>query len=221
MLGGFAAVLVCAILCGELLGLAERPDGSTAADSAITSWMVARRASGWTALAHVLSTLGSQAVLLPLSVVVASALLARRRFFLAGSLSAAWGGAILLYSLTKYFVDRPRPPTSIWLTDVGHTASFPSGHATQSLSTFVAVAVVAAAWLSKPLWPALLAALVLAGGVGWSRVYLGVHWTSDVLAGWIIAAVWITIVLRLAAPRERGAGAGLAGDPEDPADRRA
>ena len=107
------------------------------------------------------------------------------------------GGALLLYSLTKYFVHRPRPPSVIWLTDAGRTTSFPSGHATQSLATFVALGVVGTAWVSKARWPALLLPLVLAAGVGWSRVYLGVHWTSDVVAGWLIAAAWITMVLWL------------------------
>ena len=198
MSGWFAAVLLCAILGGTLLGLAERPDGSTSADSSITSWIVAHRAPGWTTLAHALSTLGSQAVLIPLAAVVAFALLARRRFVLAGLLVAVWGGAILLYALSKYFVHRSRPPSEIWLTDVGNTTSFPSGHATQSLATFVALALVGAAWLSKPPWPGRVLALALAAGVGWSRVYLGVHWTSDVLAGWLIAVAWITAVLWLA-----------------------
>jgi membrane-associated phospholipid phosphatase len=199
ILGSFGAVLLCAILCGELLGIAERPDGSTAPDSSITSWMVAHRTQGLTTLARALSTLGSQTVLLPLAGAVALALLVRRRFALAALLIAAWGGALLLYNLTKYFVDRPRPPSVIWLTDVGKTTSFPSGHATQSLATFLALGLVGTAWISKPRWPGLLPALVLAGGIGWSRVYLGVHWTSDVLAGWLIAAAWITMVLWLTA----------------------
>ena len=91
MLGSFGAVLLCAILCGELLGIAERPDGSTALDSSITSWMVAHRTEGWTTLARALSTLGSQIVLLPLAWAVALALLVRRRFTLAALLIAAWG----------------------------------------------------------------------------------------------------------------------------------
>ena len=197
-LGSFGALLLCAILCGELLGLGERPDGSTALDSSITSWMVAHRTQGWTTLARVLSTLGSQTVLLPLTAAVALALLARRRFALAALLIAAWGGALLLYNLTKHFVHRPRPPSHIWLTDVGKTTSFPSGHATQSLATLVALGLVGTAWISKRRWPSLLLPIVLAAGVGWSRVYLGVHWTSDVLAGWLIGAAWITIVLWLA-----------------------
>jgi membrane-associated phospholipid phosphatase len=198
MFAWFGAVLLGAILGGKLLGLAERPDGSTAFDGSITSWMVAHRAPGWTTLAQLLSTAGSQAVLIPVAGVVAVALVARRRFVLAGLLVAAWGGATLLYSLTKHFADRPRPPMEIWLTDVGRSTSFPSGHATQSLATFLALALVGAAWLSKPPWPGRVLALIVAAGVGWSRVYLGVHWTTDVLAGWLIAAAWITIVLRLA-----------------------
>lgn len=197
-LGSFGALLLCAIVCGELLGLVERPDGSTALDSSITSWMVANRTQGWTTLARTLSTLGSQIVLLPLAGVVALALCAGRRFVLAGLLIAAWGGALLLYSLAKYFVHRPRPPSDIWLSDVGKTTSFPSGHATQSLATFLALGLVSAAWIVKPRWPGWVLPLVLAAGIGWSRVYLGVHWTSDVLAGWLIAGAWVTIVLRLA-----------------------
>ena len=199
MLGSFGALLLCAILSGELLGLAERPDGSTAFDNSITSWMVAHRAHGWTTLAHALSTLGSQAVLTPLVGVLAVVLAARRRFVLAGMLIVAWGGAILLYTITKHVVHRPRPPSGIWLTDVARTTSFPSGHAVQSLATFLALGLVVGACLPKARWPGRVVAVILAAGVGWSRVYLGVHWTTDVLAGWLIAAVWIAVAVWLAA----------------------
>jgi membrane-associated phospholipid phosphatase len=47
-------------------------------------------------------------------------------------------------------------------------------------------------------WPGRAIALGLAVGVGWSRVYLGVHWATDVGAGWLIAAAWLTIVVWLA-----------------------
>ena len=114
-----------------------------------------------------------------------------------------WGGAILLYNLTKLFVNRPRPPMDIWLTHVGNSTSFPSGHATQSLATFMALALAGAAWLAKPRAPGALVALLLAVGVGWSRVYLGVHWSTDVLAGWLVAAAWTVVVVWLAATARR------------------
>lgn len=198
MVVGFVMLLGCAVATGELLELAEHPDGSTAFDSSITSWVVAHRTHALTSAARLLSTLGSQAVLIPLTAIATVALLGRRRWVVAGLVVATWGGAIAMYSLTKHFVHRMRPPTEIWLTDVGRTTSFPSGHATQSLATFLALALAGAVMLPTARWPARAIALALALGVGWSRVYLGVHWATDVGAGWLIAAAWLTIVAWLA-----------------------
>ncbi len=190
----FGAIVGCGILCGDLLRQVERPDGSTSFDSGITSWMVAHRTEGLTTIARLLSTIGSQTILAPVAGVAAVLLVARRRLVPAALVAAAWGGAILLYNLVKEFVHRPRPPAGIWLVKVAST-SFPSGHATQSLATFMALAIVAATLAAGARGAAKGLALVLTAGVGWSRVYLGVHWTTDVVAGWLIGAAWITIVL--------------------------
>ena len=198
LLIGLAVILGCAIAVGELLRLVERPNGATGVDASITSWAVAHRTSALTTLARVLSRLGSQVVLTPVALAAALVLVVRRRFVQAGALVAAWGGAILLYTWTKHAVDRMRPPMDIWLTDVGRSSSFPSGHATQSLATFLALALVCGAWFPRVRWPARIAALVLAAGVGWSRVYLGVHWATDVGAGWLIGGVWVAFVVWLA-----------------------
>jgi membrane-associated phospholipid phosphatase len=196
----FVAVLGATIGAGELLGLAERPDGSTVFDRSITSWLVHHRASWLTTVARALSTVGSQKVLLPLVAIVAIVLIARGARRQAGLLIVLWAGAIELYSLAKHFVGRPRPPMHLWLTSASSTA-FPSGHATQSLSTFAALALVAAAFLPSARRPALALAAVVAAGVGWSRAYLGVHWATDVLAGWLAAACWVALVARLAHTR--------------------
>lgn len=196
----FAAVLGATIGVGELLSLAERPDGSTRFDRSITSWLVDHRASWLTTLAHALSTIGSQKVLIPVVAVAAVVLLLRRAWRLAGLLVVIWAGGLGLYSFAKHVVGRPRPPMDIWLTHVSGS-SFPSGHATQSASTFAAVALVAAALLPNARRPALALAVVLAAGVGWSRVYLGVHWATDVIAGWLTAACWVALVARLAHTR--------------------
>jgi undecaprenyl-diphosphatase len=197
LLLAFGVLLGLAVLSGELLELAERPDGSTAIDSSITSSVVAHRTGGLTTLARVLSTIGRQTVLVPLTAIVGVLLLARRHFVPAGLLVACWGGGLALYSLAKLFVQRQRPPSDIWLIKVVGT-SFPSGHATQSVATFVALALVGASLLPKCRVGALVAAVVLAAGVGWSRVYLGVHWATDVAAGWVFAGVWVAMVLWLA-----------------------
>ena len=196
----FAAVLGVTIGAGELLGLAERPDGSTGFDRSITSWSVDHRASWLTTVARALSTIGSQKVLLPLVAVVAIVLIVRGARTPAGLLIVIWAGAIELYSLAKSVVDRPRPPMHLWLTSASSSA-FPSGHATQSLSTFAALALVSAAVVPVARRPGLVLAAVVAAGVGWSRVYLGVHWTTDVLAGWLAAACWVALVARVAHTR--------------------
>jgi undecaprenyl-diphosphatase len=196
----FLLVVGLTTAAGELLGLAEQPDGSTAFDRSITSWVVAHRASWLTTLAHALSTIGSQKVLIPLVAVAAVVLVLRRAWGLAGLLVVIWAGGLGLYSLAKHFVGRPRPPMDIWLTHASSSA-FPSGHATQSLSTFSALALVSAALLAASRRPALVLAVLLAAGVGWSRVYLGVHWATDVIAGWLAAACWVMLVAGLAHAR--------------------
>ncbi len=196
----FSAVLAATIGAGELLRLAERPDGSTGFDRSITSWSVDHRASWLTTVARALSTIGSQKVLLPLVAVVAIVLIVRGARTPAGLLIVIWAGAIELYSLAKNVVDRPRPPMHLWLTSAS-SSSFPSGHATQSLSTFAALALVSAAVAPIARRPGLALAAVVAAGVGWSRVYLGVHWATDVLAGWLAAACWVALVARVAHTR--------------------
>jgi membrane-associated phospholipid phosphatase len=193
----FGLVLGCGVLAGDVLKQAEAPNGSTAFDSSITSWMVSHRDGLLTAVARVLSAVGSQKVLAPVAAVAAVLLLARRRPVASLALAIAWGGAILLYNLTKHAVMRPRPPADIQLMHVTASA-FPSGHATQSMATLVALAaLVAAAVIHARTRAAVIVAVGLAAAVGWSRVYLGVHWTTDVMAGWLIGAAWVSSVLWL------------------------
>jgi undecaprenyl-diphosphatase len=103
----------------------------------------------------------------------------------------AVGGGELLASLLKLDYDRPRPDI------VPHgmavlTSSFPSGHAMLSATTYLTLgALLARAQPERRLKAYLLAiAILLTLMVGASRVYLGVHWPTDVLAGWAAGASW-------------------------------
>ena len=92
----------------------------------------------------------------------------------------------------KLLVGRPRP--SIDAHPVAtHSSSFPSGHATNTMAVFVAIALFAAPAAYRR--PAVIAAVAMSLLVGSTRPYLGVHWPSDVIGGWALGliAVWIAV----------------------------
>jgi len=114
-------------------------------------------------------------------------------------------GAVQLPDNTSGRTDHPaRPPAAIW---IGHYtgASFPSGHATQSAAFYAMLAIVLGAGLPVRrraiLWSA--AALVVLV-VGASRIYLGAHWLTDVLAGYALGATWVAIVVAVLLTTSRG-----------------
>jgi undecaprenyl-diphosphatase len=103
-------------------------------------------------------------------------------------------GGLLLSSLLKYFFARPRPDVVPHLADV-HTASFPSGHSMMSAVVYLTLGALLARLVARPLVKLyfLGVACLLTGLVGASRVYLGVHYPTDVLAGWLAGLVWATL----------------------------
>jgi undecaprenyl-diphosphatase len=105
-------------------------------------------------------------------------------------LVAIAGGVVISESLKHVFA-RPRPELVAHLVDV-QTASFPSGHAMLSAVTFLTLGALLARVLSRRRLKAyvLSVAIGLTLLIGASRVYLGVHWPTDVLAGWCAGAAW-------------------------------
>jgi undecaprenyl-diphosphatase len=122
----------------------------------------------------------------------------------------AVGGGQILSSLLKLGIDRPRPDLVPHLADV-QTLSFPSGHAMMSAVTYLTLgsmlAGIAPGHVTKIY--VLCVAVLITLLVGVSRIYLGVHWPSDVLAGWCAGFAWAMLcwlVARRLLPRgEAGA----------------
>jgi undecaprenyl-diphosphatase len=108
-------------------------------------------------------------------------------------LVAIVGGTLLSHGLKLGF-ERPRPDLVPHATQV-YTASFPSGHAMLSAVTFLTLgALLARAEKSRRVSAFLMTlAIIVTLLVGASRVYLGVHWPSDVLAGWSVGAAWASL----------------------------
>jgi undecaprenyl-diphosphatase len=104
---------------------------------------------------------------------------------------AASGSGLIVSSLLKYAVDRPRPDL-VPHGNLIYTSSFPSGHSMMSAVVYLTLAALVARLIEKKRLKgyALGAAIILTLLVGVSRIYLGVHWPSDVLAGWAAGAAW-------------------------------
>jgi undecaprenyl-diphosphatase len=113
----------------------------------------------------------------------------------AALLLAAVIGALVLSLLIKLGYDRPRPDL-VPHGSIVQTSSFPSGHSTLSAATYLTLGALLAR--VQPRWHmkafSILVAASISGLVGVSRVYLGVHWPTDVLAGWTLGAVWASVV---------------------------
>lgn len=144
----------------------------------------------------VVSSLGYRGVIV-IDVLLTLVLLACRRWRAAAYCAIAFTGSALLNLGSKRFFHRQRP--SLWESVAPESSfSFPSGHAMGAMT--LALAVVLLAWPTRWRRPVLWLALAFVLLVGASRVYLGVHYPSDVLGGWAAAAAWTIGVFLLMRP---------------------
>jgi undecaprenyl-diphosphatase len=113
-------------------------------------------------------------------------------------------GALSLDRVLKLTIARPRPPLYLRLV-YENDWSFPSGHATKSAAVYVTVAYFIARTRARQFLKGIIYSLgvILLALIGVSRVYLGVHWPSDVLGGWVVGIIWATIVLAVSARDSR------------------
>jgi undecaprenyl-diphosphatase len=205
-----AALLLVAVPFGLLLFLVEdswrplvRMDGGARDDM----HAVALRHDGLVGALKTLSTIGSAVVYIPLFAAVAAWLAWWQRLpRLAAFVVVTMTGSVVLNSLVKLAVDRARP---VLADPVAHAAgmSFPSGHAQSamvaaSVLLLVFLPLLRGAWR----WVAVGAAVAYVLAIGFARVTLGVHYVSDVLAGYVLGAAWVAAMIAAfnAWRRERG-----------------
>lgn len=165
-----------------------------------------------------ISFLGSAGFLVTLGIGVAMVLMRSRQWLPLATWAAALGGAGLLDELLKVTIERPRPAyASAFLTNLSF--SFPSGHAMISLVGYGMLAYLLARFRAtqRPTQVALfLGAFVLALAIGVSRLYLGVHYFSDVIGGYAAGTGWLATCitgLELECDRRTFASNGLRNAP--------
>ncbi len=169
-----------------------RQESLTRFDVALYDWLRMHSTAAGHTITRVITRCGSQEVIAFMALVVAIALVIRREGLLVeGWIIALLGGEVLSETL-KRIIHRPRPPFSVILSS--QSWSFPSGHAMESL-----VAYGMAAYLMITLLPGtrarrsviILGATTLILAIGFSRMYLGVHYFSDVVGGFAAGGLWL------------------------------
>jgi membrane-associated phospholipid phosphatase len=165
-------------------------------DLSFARWLAGERSTFGVDFFRVVTFLGSPAVALAIGAVVCVVLYRRGRLVEAALLPVVLGGAELLNLILKLSFHRPRPDVAFVHID---TYSFPSGHAMISTAAYGALAYLAWGRLRTP-----RARLALASGtvafvtlIGFSRLYLGVHYLSDVLAGIAGGVFWLSVSIAL------------------------
>ena len=181
--------------CLVVSGLSQKTD------DAILAFFIGTRSGALTSFFKALTFCGDQATVIPLCILLI-ALPSRAKTGLPVVLMTAAGTAV--QTLIKNLVARPRPPMDIWL--IGETdwlgfsfgSSFPSGHANTSMIFWMALTILAGRVLAGR--DRRFAATLLRAGffcfaflIGVSRLYLGVHYPSDVFGGWMLAGLLLII----------------------------
>ena len=171
----------------------EMLEGSTVQfDSQVRLAVHAHSSDQLTTIMKLLTLFGSSVVMTPLALLTLLVCYIKREFHSLKMLAATFAGALVLELLLKIAFHRARP---VPFFDIRKpiSYSFPSGHALFSFCFFTGLAVVISPRLARPkakiaLW---LSSLALILGIGFSRIYLGVHYPSDVLAGYAAGLVWV------------------------------
>jgi len=191
--GGFAlfAVLAFAVTRGWTAGfdravLLSLRDAADLSDAWGPAWFEETAAE--------LTALGGYPILVTVSVTVLAVLILLRHRAAALFLAAALTGGTALSTGLKQIFSRVRPDLVDHM-DRTFTSSFPSGHATVGMLAYLTLAAVAVRFVPRHSVRVFLpaAAIALAVIIGASRVYLGVHWPSDVLAGWALGIGWASL----------------------------
>jgi len=173
-------------------------------DPRVERSVVAHRAAWATVAMKGVTWLGSDALLIPLVLGVGGYFWLRRHDRRpAAFMVAALVGANLWYRITKSMVGRPRPPEQLHLISVTGF-SFPSGHATAVVACWgMAAVLVGSRRTTRVKLIVWIGAAVIALFVGFSRLYLGVHWWTDVVAGHALGGLWLCVLVLLFAHRRR------------------
>lgn len=192
LLVGFVGLIASLIALGAIAE-GVRTQELFALDVWATPFLHGIASPGLDAVMHLLTTMGSSLVVIPLFVVFVIALLLKRRYGVALFLFVASGGALVIDATMKLIFQRPRPKLDY--AAVLPDYSFPSGHSMNAVVVYVTLALILWSVFGRRIGiTATVIAAVLAIGIGVSRIYLGYHYFTDVLGGFLAGIIWLLVV---------------------------
>ena len=192
IVGGFIALFACLLVFGAIAEDVHEQEAN-ALDSLLTPLLHSLSNPTFDAVMNGFTDLGSTIVVLTLLVVALVLLVWRRHRVEALFLLIAMVGSVVINESLKLIFHRPRPQLS-W-AQVQPEYSFPSGHSMNSLVFLGALAlIVAVLWGRRAGLASLVLAIALALLIGTSRIYLGYHYFTDVVGGFLAGAAWLFIV---------------------------
>jgi membrane-associated phospholipid phosphatase len=178
-------------------------------DVRLNRWLHEQSSPALTRFFELLTTTGGFVFLLVVAAAAATLLASRRAFAEALLVTLAFVGGQVVNLAMKAAFERPRPEFRDPHLNL-HTFSFPSGHAMVSTCVYGALTIIVLRRVRRPAarTAIIAAAALLVGLIGLSRIYLGAHYVSDVLAGVSLGLAWLTLCVLAITVRERRQHAG-------------
>ncbi len=198
LLAGAVVIAVIGVVAGMLLAKVGGHTALGRADAGADRWFAAHRTKGWNTVTLVTAEAGGTPVITALALLtVAIAALVWRRWREPALVGVAVLGEVLIFLAITTLVDRPRPPVP-HLDAAPPTSSFPSGHTAATIALYGSWVVLAFERARSALVRGLLTVLAMVApiAVGLARLYRGMHYPTDVLAGALLSLAWLPLAVR-------------------------
>ncbi len=182
----WAPVIIFSKIAGEIIEREPIPF-----DNTILFWIHAHATVFYDHLFLIITTLGNVEILGPISLCIVGLFWYKKQRLNALIVGASMAGAASANIILKMLFHRNRP--AFWQSAIHETGySFPSGHA--MLSSALLFSLILIAWHTKARWWVLAGGSILTALIGLSRLYMGVHYPTDIVAGWCASFLWVVIV---------------------------
>ncbi|TXK31563.1 phosphatase PAP2 family protein [Pontibacter qinzhouensis] len=185
------------MLLSQLTEEVVESDGVLGLDDKFTAMLYGVRSDWLSQTFYFLTQLGTRAAVFVVGALVTGLFLYKRRYVAILAFWLVMAGVGLSVQYGKTFISRNRPADVAYYPE--HNYSFPSGHATTAMALFGMVAYFLCQHYRAPAQRRLIiaGAVLVIAGIGFTRIYLGVHFLTDVLAGYMLGALWLLLGISL------------------------